>query len=214
MTRATTSPNVTWHPGEVSRDERAERFGARGATLWFTGLSGSGKSTLAVAVERRLVTGGRNAARLDGDNLRTGLCGDLGFGPDDRIENVRRVAEVACLMADAGLVALVALISPYAESRRSARQLHRGAGLPYVEVYMAAPADLCADRDPKGLYAQASEGNLASFTGIDDPYEIPEEPDVVIEYGAGLDTAVEAVIDALGRAEAAGRTTGAVESSA
>ncbi len=138
-----TSSNVTWHPGQVARDERAVRFGARGATLWLTGLSGSGKSTLAVAVEQRLVAEGRNAYRLDGDNLRTGLNGDLGFSRDDREENVRRAAEVACLFADAGLVAIVALISPYAESRLRARQLHEQAGLPFVEVYMAAPADLC-----------------------------------------------------------------------
>ena len=196
-----TSSNVTWHPGTVSREERAERFGSRGATLWFTGLSGSGKSTLAVAVEQRLVAEGRNAYRLDGDNLRTGLNGDLGFSRDDRNENVRRVAEVACLFADAGLVAIVALISPYAESRQRARQIHEEAGLPFVEVYMAAPADLCANRDPKGLYARASEGAIDSFTGVDDPYEVPESPDLCIESGSALDRSMEAVMAKLAQVE-------------
>jgi adenylyl-sulfate kinase len=195
------SSNVTWHPGRVSREERAERFGARGATLWFTGLSGSGKSTLAVAVEQRLVKDGRNAYRLDGDNLRTGLNGDLGFSRDDRNENVRRAGEVACLFADAGLIAIVALISPYAESRLDARRLHERGGLPFVEVYMAAAATLCANRDPKGLYAQASQGAIESFTGVDDPYEVPEVPELVVASDAVLDESVSAVMTALGRAE-------------
>jgi adenylyl-sulfate kinase len=199
-----TSSNVTWHPGQVSRKERADRFGARGATLWLTGLSGSGKSTLAVSVEKRLVSEGRNAYRLDGDNLRTGLNGDLGFSRNDRDENVRRAGEVACLIADAGLVAIVALISPYAESRLRARQVHQRVGLPFVEVYMAASATLCASRDPKGLYAQASTGDIGSFTGVDDPYEVPEDPDLVIQSLAALDDSVEAVVAALGRAEGSG----------
>ena len=195
------SSNVTWHPGQVNRADRVESFGARGATLWLTGLSGSGKSTLAVAMEQRLVADSRNAYRLDGDNLRTGLNGDLGFSPNDRNENVRRAAEVACLFADAGLVAIVALISPYAESRRRARKLHEQAGLPFVEVYMAAPAVLCADRDPKGLYARASEGSIQSFTGVDDPYEVPDSPDLVIESGTALHEAVGAVMETLIRVE-------------
>jgi adenylyl-sulfate kinase len=200
------SSNVTWHTGHISRRERAERFGARGATVWLTGLSGSGKSTLAVAVERRLVTEGRNSCRLDGDNLRTGLNGDLGFSREDRNENVRRASEVACLMADTGLVAIVALISPYAESRQRARELHQQAGLSFVEVYMAAPADLCATRDPKGLYAQASEGAIQSFTGVDDPYEVPDAPELVVESGAALDEAVDAVVATLSRVEGQDRT--------
>jgi adenylyl-sulfate kinase len=195
------SSNITWHAGEVSREERAAKFGARGATLWLTGLSGSGKSTLAVAVEQRLVLEGRNAYRLDGDNLRTGLNGDLEFSREARSENARRAAEVACLFADAGLVAIVALISPYAESRQRARQIHEAAGLPFVEVYMAVTADLCATRDPKGLYARASEGAIESFTGVDDPYEVPEAPDLVIESGADLGGSVDAVVAALGRME-------------
>jgi adenylyl-sulfate kinase len=195
------SSDVTWHPGQVNRADRMESFGARGATLWLTGLSGSGKSTLAVALEERLVAGRRNAYRLDGDNLRTGLNGDLGFSRDDRNENVRRAAEVACLFADAGLVAIVALISPYAESRQRARQLHQQCDLPFVEVYMAAPAALCANRDPKGLYARASEGSIESFTGVDDPYEVPDSPDLVIESGSALQQAVDAVVETLIRIE-------------
>jgi bifunctional enzyme CysN/CysC len=197
----TSSSNVTWHAGEVSREQREAGFGGRGATLWLTGLSGSGKSTLAVAVEQRLISEGRNAYRLDGDNLRTGLNGDLGFSRESRNENCRRVAEVACLFADAGLVAVVALISPYAESRQRARAIHEAAGLPFVEIHMAVPADLCAMRDPKGLYARASEGSIDSFTGVDDPYEVPERPDLVIESGAALDRSVSAVLEALGRME-------------
>ena len=180
------------------------RSDAGGATLWFTGLSGSGKSTLAVAVEQRLVAEGRNAYRLDGDNLRTGLNGDLGFTRADRDENVRRVAEVACLFADAGLVAVVALISPYAESRQPGPPVHEEAGLPFVEVYMATPASLCANRDPKGLYAKASEGDIDSFTGIDDPYEVPESPDLCIEFGSALDRSMEAVMVKLAQVEGTG----------
>ena len=162
--------DITWHHGDVSRSERAPLAGGGGATLWFTGLSGSGKSTVATAVERRLVAGGRAAYRLDGDNLRSGINADLGFSRDERLENCRRVAEVARLFADASLVAVVAVISPYAESREFARRIHAEAGLPFVEVFMATPAAECAARDPKGLYAKASAGALGSFTGIDDPY--------------------------------------------
>ena len=198
-----TSSNVTRHPGHLTRDERALSLGGRGATVWITGLSGSGKSTVAAGVEQRLVKEGRSAYLLDGDNLRTGLNGDLGFSRADREENVRRAAEVACLFADAGFVAVVALISPYAESRLRARRVHERAGLAFLEVYMAAPLDLCSLRDPKGLYAKASAGEIGSFTGVDDPYEVPETPDLVIEGATGLDDAIEAVVAQLHRAEAA-----------
>jgi adenylyl-sulfate kinase len=200
------SSNVTWHAGQISRAERAEVLGAEGATLWFTGLSGSGKSTLAAAVEQHLVLAGRPAYRLDGDNLRTGLNGDLGFSREAREENCRRVAEVARLFADAGLIAIAAVISPYAASRLHARQVHEGAGLPFIEVYLAASADCCATRDPKGLYAQASAGQIGSFTGVDDPYEVPESPDLVIASDATVSDAVELVLTVLGRALAADRT--------
>ena len=196
MSKAT---NVTWHEGDVSRADRVGLTTGPGATLWFTGLSGSGKSTVATAVERRLVADGRAAYRLDGDNLRTGINGDLGFSRQERLENCRRVAEVARLFADAGLIAIVAVISPYAESRELARRIHDEAGLPFVEVFMATPAEVCAVRDPKGLYAKASTGTLESFTGIDDPYEVPDDPDLTIEPSVPVDGAVDLVLAALAR---------------
>lgn len=199
------SSNITWHEGLVAPEQRSEILRSRGATLWLTGLSGSGKSTLAAAVEQRLVLDGRGAYLLDGDNLRTGLNSDLGFSRESRVENVRRTAEVACLFADAGLVAVVALISPYASSRQWARQLHRRAGLPFVEIYMEASVDLCATRDAKGLYAQVTTGTIQSFTGIDDPYEVPDAPDLVVGAGTALEDGVDAVVAALVRAEGVGR---------
>jgi adenylyl-sulfate kinase len=200
------SSNITWHAGHVSSSDRSLAVTSRGATLWLTGLSGSGKSTLAAAVEHRLVLEGRAAYRLDGDNLRSGLNGDLGFDREAREENGRRVGEVARLFADAGLVAVVAIISPYAESRAHVRAIHETSGLPFVEVYLTASAEQCAERDPKGLYAQASRGDLSSFTGIDDPYEVPASPDLVIDPDVGVEEAVDLVLSALNRA------TGAVQS--
>ncbi|HEY4928977.1 MAG TPA: adenylyl-sulfate kinase [Acidimicrobiales bacterium] len=198
MAKAT---NITWHEGAVSRDERAALMGGNGATLWFTGLSGSGKSTVATAVEQRLVGTGRAAYRLDGDNLRSGINADLGFSKEERLENCRRVAEVARLFADAGMVAVVAIISPYAESRELARRIHAEAGLPFVEVFMATPAEECAMRDPKGLYAKASAGTLGSFTGIDDPYEVPEHPDVVVAPSMSVVDATDLVLASLSATE-------------
>ena len=192
--------NITWHEGDVPRGTRAGVTGGVGATLWFTGLSGSGKSTLAAAVERRLVAGGRAAYRLDGDNLRTGINADLGFSREERLENCRRVAEVARLFADASMVAVVAVISPYAESRAFARRIHAAASLPFVEVFMATPAAECAVRDPKGLYAGAASGSITSFTGIDDPYEVPDDPDLAIGPTLSVDAAVDLVLGALARA--------------
>jgi len=175
-----TSPDVVWHPSSLDRDERAGALGHRGATIWFTGLSGSGKSTVAAACERLLVADGRPAYLLDGDNLRHGLNGDLGFSAGDRDENVRRVAEVARLFADAGVVALVPLISPYRVARDRARALHEAAGVPFYEVFVDTPLEVCEERDPKGLYAKARAGELTGMTGIDDPYEAPESPDLVL----------------------------------
>jgi bifunctional enzyme CysN/CysC len=206
--RVATSSNVTWHPGQVSRVDRHRR-GWRGATLWLTGLSGSGKSTLAVAIERRLVAEGRIAYRLDGDNLRTGLNGDLGFDRLGRSENNRRAAEVARMFADAGVVSIVALISPYESSRQEARQLHQRAGIPFLEVYLATPIELCEQRDPKGLYAKAASGALGSFTGVDDVYEIPVSPDLEIVAGSDLDAACGAVAAALRDLDAAGPSSDA-----
>jgi adenylyl-sulfate kinase len=194
--------NVTWHPGQVSREDRGGLAGGdRGATIWLTGLSGSGKSTVASAVEKRLVDAGRLAYRLDGDNLRTGLNADLGFSRAGREENVRRAGEVAGLFADAGLVAIVALISPYRTGRDLARRIHKQAGLPFVEVYMATSVDVCAGRDPKGLYARANAGEIGSFTGVDDPYEEPDRAELTVESGTPLDDTVAAVLAALRQAE-------------
>src|SRR5271170_2602084 len=170
--------DVVWSVGRLTRTDRWDTLGTRGATVWFTGLSGSGKSTLAGAVEERLVASGRSAYRLDGDNIRSGLNIDLDFTPEGRDENVRRVAEVALLFADAGLIALAALISPYAQGRRRARALHEEAGVRFIEVYVATPVSVCAQRDPKGFYKRASEGEITSFTGLDHPYEPPTSPDL------------------------------------
>jgi bifunctional enzyme CysN/CysC len=172
LTRAT--PNTVWHPSALERTARP----SLGATVWLTGLSGSGKSTVAVEVERLLVSAGRPAYLLDGDNLRQGLNGDLGFSADDRIENVRRVGEVARLFADAGVVALVPVISPYRADRDRVRSIHELAGLPFVEVFVDTPLEVCEARDPKGLYAKARAGEITGFTGIDDPYEAPESPEL------------------------------------
>jgi bifunctional enzyme CysN/CysC len=180
-----TSPNVTWHHGHLSRDERWAASGLRGATVWLTGLSGSGKSTVAAAVERLLVGEGRPAYVLDGDNVRHGLNGDLGFSAGDRAENVRRVSEVARLFADAGVIALVPLISPYRAGRDGARAAHAGAGLPFLEVFVDTPIELCEQRDPKGLYARARAGEITGFTGVDDPYEAPEHPELVLRPADG-----------------------------
>jgi len=175
------SPNVVWHDDGVPREQRWRAAGVSGATVWLTGLSGSGKSTVAAALSERLAARRLLAYTLDGDNLRHGLNGDLGFSADDRAENVRRVAEVARLFADAGVVALVPVISPYRAGREHARALHDAAGLPFVEVFVDAPLDVCEARDPKGLYAKARAGELTGFTGVDDPYEPPLAPDVVVE---------------------------------
>ena len=183
MSGSNASPNVVWHESEVPRDERWRAAGVRGATVWFTGLSGSGKSTVASAVATLLTERGVLSYTLDGDNLRHGLNGDLGFSADDRAENVRRVGEVARLFADAGVIALVPLISPYRAGREHARALHEAAGLPFVEVFVDTPIEVCEQRDPKGLYAQARAGKIKGFTGIDDPYEAPLSAELVLPGG-------------------------------
>ena len=196
MTRRAT--NITWHRGELSPEARAELTGGPGATVWFTGLSGSGKSTVAVAVEQLLAARGRVSYLLDGDNLRHGLNGDLGFSAEERTENIRRVSEVARLFADAGLVALVPVISPYAADRERAREIHSAAGLAFVEVHVATSLEECERRDPKGLYAKARSGEISGFTGVDDPYEAPENPDVRIDTATlSVEKAAGVVIDAL-----------------
>jgi bifunctional enzyme CysN/CysC len=185
--------NVTWHPTAVPREARPWR----GATVWLTGLSGSGKSTVAVEVERQLVAAGRGAYLLDGDNIRHGLNADLGFSAEARTENVRRVGHVARLFADAGLVAVVPLISPYRADRDLVRALHDEAGLAFVEVHLDTPIELCEARDPKGLYAKARAGEITGFTGIDDPYEAPEHPELVLRPADGTPEAMGAKVIAL-----------------
>ncbi|CAI8308193.1 MAG: Adenylyl-sulfate kinase [Acidimicrobiaceae bacterium] len=178
--------NLTWHSNNLSRKERHESLGYTGATIWFTGLSGSGKSSIASATEKLLVTSGRPSYLLDGDNLRLGLNEDLNFSAKDRHENVRRVAEVARLFADAGLVALVPLISPYREDRENAREIHGQFGLRFFEVFVDTPIEVCEERDPKGLYKKARSGEIKDFTGIDDPYETPNDPDLILTPENGL----------------------------
>jgi adenylyl-sulfate kinase len=191
--------NVVWHPGAVSREDRAVVTGGIGATVWLTGLSGSGKSTIAHRTEQLLVESGRASYVLDGDNLRHGLNGDLGFSSEDRTENVRRIGEVARLMADSGLVVLVPVISPYREDRDRVRRIHGVAGVPFREVYVDTPIEICERRDPKGLYKKARAGEITGFTGIDDPYEPPLTPELtLLTVEMTVDSAAEAIISHLG----------------
>jgi adenylyl-sulfate kinase len=192
-----TSTNVVWQGPSVTRARRWHALGQYGATVWFTGLPASGKSTLACCMERMLIESGRSAYVLDGDNLRFGLCGDLGFDRSDREENVRRAGEVACLFADAGATTLVALVSPYRSSRQRVREMHDRWGLPFLEVFVNTPLADCEARDPKGLYRRARAGVLAELTGVDAPYEPPAHPDVEICPEMSVETAAAAVLDAL-----------------
>jgi adenylyl-sulfate kinase len=193
------SANVVWQPGELSREQRWQALGGPGGTVWFTGLPASGKSTVAAAVESRLIAEGHGAYLLDGDNLRHGLNGDLGFSVADRAENVRRTAEVAALMADAGVVALVSLVSPVRADRAAARAVHEQRSLAFLEVWVSTPLEECERRDPKGLYARARSGEIPDFTGIGQPYEEPESPDLEIAPGEPLEDVVERVLGALRR---------------
>jgi bifunctional enzyme CysN/CysC len=191
------TPQVTWHDAAVDRDRRWQRHGFAGVTVWFTGLSGSGKSTLANAVSAFLLESGRPAYVLDGDNVRHGLNADLGFSAADRAENVRRIGEVAALMADAGLVVLVPVISPYRADRERVRATHRNVALRFVEVFVDTPLAVCEQRDPKGLYAKARAGELTGLTGVDDPYEAPVDPELHVRPDEPRDpvAAVVALLD-------------------
>jgi adenylylsulfate kinase len=185
--------NLTWHIGEVDRDARATAHGHRGAVLWLTGLSGSGKSTIGHRVERMLIERGAFAYVLDGDNIRHGLNRDLGFSPEDRVENIRRIGEVARLFADAGALVLSAFISPYRQDRDRVRAL-MGPG-EFIEVFVDTPLEICEARDPKGLYKKARAGEISNFTGLDAPYEVPENPEVHLETAdLSVDEAASQVI--------------------
>jgi bifunctional enzyme CysN/CysC len=195
-TESVVAENITFHPSSLSREERRDALGTTGATIWMTGLSGSGKSTIAAAAEHTLVGGGRNAYMLDGDNLRHGLNADLGFSEEDRAENVRRVGEVAKLLAESGVVAIASLVSPFKEARDKVRAAHEAAGVPFYEVFVDTPLEECEKRDPKGLYAKARAGEITDLTGVGSPYEAPESPDLITD--PDLETAVRQVLALLG----------------
>jgi bifunctional enzyme CysN/CysC len=198
---AQTRNDIRWHPSSLDRDYRWQKTGQRGATIWFTGLPASGKSTVAVAVERALVEAGDVAYLLDGDNIRHGLSDDLGFSAGDRAENIRRVGHLTRLLADAGVVALASLVSPLNSDREIARALSEAAKLPFIEVYIATSVTECEKRDPKGLYARARAGELKGLTGVDAPYEPPENPDLALDTtGADIDELVAQVLEVLRKA--------------
>ncbi|HJO25454.1 MAG: adenylyl-sulfate kinase [Myxococcota bacterium] len=182
--------NITWHEGHVTRQDRERRLGQRGVTVWLTGLSGSGKSTIAVAAEGALHARGRHAYVLDGDNVRHGLNSNLGFSPEARTENIRRIGEVAKLFTDAGVIALTSFISPYRADRDAVRAIMEPGD--FVEVLVDASVETCESRDVKGLYAKARAGEIPEFTGVSAPYEAPEKPELV------LDTNAESVEESVG----------------
>ena len=183
LAKPVTGEHLTWTEGRVSQEARASHFGHEGAVIWLTGLSGSGKSTLAVALESLLFRRGIGTMILDGDNLRHGLCADLGFSLTDRAENIRRAGEVAKLMAESGLVVISSLISPLKKERESVRASCRSAGISFSEIFINASIAECEKRDPRGLYQKARKGEIKGFTGIDSPYEIPEQPDLILKTG-------------------------------
>jgi len=197
-TKTERSPNVRWQGTRMTRERRWSSLGCAGATVWFTGLPGAGKSTIASAVEERLIAAGRPAFLLDGDNLRHGLNGDLGFDEIARTENVRRTAHVARLLAESGTIALVSLVSPYAADRDAAASLHQKDELEFLEVFVDAPLEVCEQRDPKGLYARARAGELAGLTGVGAPYEAPAAPALVLSAdGTPVEEHVERVVEML-----------------
>lgn len=174
--------NLTWHDAVITKQDRAKRKEQKPCVIWFTGLSGAGKSTIANALEHKLFEQGRHCYLLDGDNVRHGLNGDLGFTDADRVENIRRIGEAAKLFVDAGLIAMTAFISPFRVEREMARGLVDDDE--FIEVHVATSLDVCEERDPKGLYKKARAGEIPNFTGIDSDYEAPEKPELVIDAGA------------------------------
>jgi bifunctional enzyme CysN/CysC len=195
-THSIVAENITFHPSKLSREERWGTLDTGGATVWMTGLSGSGKSTIATALEHSLVSSGRHAYMLDGDNLRHGLNADLGFSEEDRAENVRRVGEVARILAESGTVSIVSLVSPYKRERDKVRAAHEEAGIPFFEVFVDTPLEECERRDPKGLYAKARAGEITNLTGVGAPYEAPADPELITD--PDLETAVRQVLGLLG----------------
>ncbi|MDO8519378.1 MAG: adenylyl-sulfate kinase [Deltaproteobacteria bacterium] len=191
-------PNVVWHDGQVTTDEREKLLGQKGAVLWFTGLSGSGKSTVARKVEELLVKEGKFAAVLDGDNIRHGLNGDLGFTPEDRVENIRRIGCVAKLFCEVQVITITAFISPYRADRDKVRALVPPGR--FFEIFCDTPIEICEKRDPKGLYKKARAGAVADFTGITAPYEAPQKPELVLKTGEEtVEKSAQRVIQLLGK---------------
>ena len=170
--------NIHWQEGEISRTDRERLIQQKGATLWFTGLSGSGKSTIAIALEKELYKRNTLSYRLDGDNIRLGINKNLGFSAEDRAENIRRIGEISKLFADCGTLSLSSFISPYRQDRDNVRDLHKQSGIHFVEVYVDCSLEVAESRDPKGLYKKARGGKIKNFTGIDDPYEPPKNPEI------------------------------------
>ena len=196
--RVTKSQNIFWTEEKITARERAARSGHRGAVVWFTGLSGAGKSTIAQALERELFKRAMHTYVLDGDNIRHGLNSNLGFSPEDRVENIRRVSEVAKLMADAGAVVITAFISPYRMERRRAREIALESNAEFIEVFIDAPLEVCEARDPKNLYKKARAGEIREFTGIDAPYEAPEDPEIVVRTDRqSVDESVGTILEQL-----------------
>ena len=196
--RVVKSQNIFWSEGKITARERAVRSGHRGAVVWFTGLSGAGKSTIAQALERELFNRAMHTCVLDGDNVRHGLNSNLGFSPEDRVENIRRVSEVAKLMADAGAVVITAFISPYRMERRRAREIALEGNAEFIEVFIDAPLEVCETRDPKNLYKKARAGEIRDFTGIDAPYEAPEDAEIVVRTDRqSVDESVATILEQL-----------------
>ncbi len=190
--------NVHWHEGEITREDRNQLLNQKGATLWFTGLSGSGKSTVAVALEKALTQRGHLTYRLDGDNIRHGINKNLGFSAEDRAENIRRIGEIAKLFVDTGVITLSSFVSPYRSDRDMVRALHDESDMAFIEVYVDVPLDVAEERDPKGLYKKARAGEIKNFTGIDDPYEAPVQPELVLNsHEMSLEEEVEVLINML-----------------
>ena len=195
MKAAEKQTNLTWQNMEVTRENREERLGQKAVTIWLTGLSGAGKSTLANEVEKRLFAMGKYTMLLDGDNVRMGLNQNLGFSEEDRVENIRRIAEVSKLMNDAGLIVLTSFISPFRQDRRNSKNI---IGERFVEVYISTPLEECEKRDVKGLYKKARNGEISNFTGITSPYEAPEHPDITVDTSKySLEECVDIILKGL-----------------